>query len=708
MPQHAGSRTLQAACATEPGILSFGVGEPLPLGMTETCEGFNFAVFSRHATRITLLLFDGMDDKPVVSVAFDPVRNRTGDIWHISVNGDLKGMSYGLRVEGPWAPQEGHRFDGHVLLLDPYAIALIGSAAWDMETFNSLSAANARVCSARGLIINDRFDWQGDRRPNHPWSATIIYETHVRGLTMHPSSGAVHRGRYSGLIDKIPYLVKLGVTAVELMPIQEFRECEIGHRTGAPLRNYWGYNPVALFAPKASYASTDHVGAALNELKAVIRELHKAGLELILDVVFNHTAEGGENGPAFSFRGLDNSIYYLLKPDKQGYIDYTGCGNTLNCNHPVVRSLIVDCLRHWVIHFHVDGFRFDLASILGRDSDGTLLANPPLLEQIAEDPILRDVKLIAEAWDLGGAFQVGRFPGRRWADWNCHFRDDVRRFWRGDTGMTGAFATRLCGSADLFQREREGPLSSINFVTCHDGFTLNDLVSYARKHNDDNGEENRDGASENYSENNGIEGTTNDVEVECVRLRQIKNFLVTLFVSRGVPMMLGGDEFRRTQHGNNNAYCQDNELSWYDWGLAEANVDLIRFVSRLIAFRKAHSILSAERFYSEADIEWLGVDGGRPDWHSQDNRLGCVIGKNPNDGASRICLLFNAAVEPCRFVLPTSPTGQWHVAVDTAQAAPNDIPDHPGGPVVGDEIIVDRRSSMILTSSSPDFSPRSR
>jgi len=696
--QPAGSTASRPASVGERGRFSIGVGTPLPLGMTETCDGFTFAAFSRHASGVSLELFDGMDDEPIASIPLDPIRNRTGDIWHIALSRDVKGKSYGLRVDGPWAPEQGHRFDRRTRLLDPYAIALIGSAAWEMETPASLSNPDARVCSARGFIIDDQFDWQDDRRPNHPWSTTIIYETHVRGLTMHPSSGAVHRGRYAGLVEKIPYLQGLGVTAVELMPIQEFRECEIGHRTGTALRNYWGYNPVALFAPKASYASSESAGSALLEFKTAVRALHRARIEVILDVVFNHTAEGGENGPMFSFRGLDNSVYYLLEPDRHGYIDYTGCGNTLNCNHPVVRSLIVDCLRHWVIHFRVDGFRFALASILGRDTDGRLLANPPLLEQIAEDPILRDVKLIAEAWDLGGAFQVGRFPGRRWADWNCHFRDEVRRFWRGDPGMTGAFATRLCGSADLFQREQEGPLNSINFVTCHDGFTLNDLVSYARKHNEENGEGNRDGTAENCSENNGTEGPTDDAGIERVRRLQIKNFLVTLFVSRGVPMILGGDEFRRTQHGNNNAYCQDNEISWYDWRLAEENADLIRFVSRLIAFRKAHPILSAERFYTDAEIQWLGTDGGPPDWHGRDNRIACVIGDDASDGADRLCLLFNAALQPCRFVLPASPAGQWHVAVDTAQ--PKDIPDPASTPPVGNEIILGGRSSMILASLS--------
>jgi glycogen operon protein len=430
----------------------------------------------------------------------------------------------------------------------------------------------------------------------------------------------------------------------------------------------------------------------------MVRALHRAGIEVILDVVFNHTAEAGENGPTFSFRGLDNSIYYLLESGTGRYIDYTGCGNTLNCNHPIVRALIMDCLRYWVSSFHIDGFRFDLASILGRDSEGRLLANPPLLEQIAEDPLLRHTKLIAEAWDLGGAFQVGHFPGRRWAEWNCCFRDNVRRFWRGDPGMAGAFATRLCGSADLYQREGESPVNSINFVTCHDGFTLNDLVSYAEKHNEANGEDNRDGISQNYSENNGSEGPTEDSAIDSLRLRQIKNFFVTLLVSRGVPMLLGGDEFRRTQQGNNNAYCQDNEISWYDWQLVHDSVGLQRFVSRLIAFRKAHAVLRAESFYSDSEIVWFGVDGKAPDWHGRENRIGCMIPGDASGSTSALCLLFNAAARPCRFLLPTAPAGKWRVVIDTAQASPADIPDSGCEQTVIDEATLTERSSVILTS----------
>ena len=661
-------------------------GDPLALGMREVRGGFNFAVFSRHATRMTLLLFDEAADEPTATVSLDAERHRSGDVWHARLTGDVCGKSYALRAEGPWAPEQGHRFDSSRLLLDPYASAI--------------SDRSVTEGHARAVIADHRFNWQGTRPPRHAWRDTVIYETHVRGLTAHPSSGAAHPGQYRGVVEKIPHFLSLGVTAVELMPVQDFMDVEPGRgrRAGQSVRNYWGYNPVALFAPKAGYASSPH--GALTEFKTMVRELHRAGIEVILDVVFNHTAEGDETGTTFSFRGLDNSIYYLLTPDKRRYVDFTGCGNTLNCNHPVVRAMIVDCLRHWAVHMHVDGFRFDLASILGRDPEGNLLRDPPLLARIAEDPVLRDVKLIAEAWDLGGAFQVGSFPGQRWAEWNCHYRDDVRRFWRGDPSMTGVFATRLSGSADLYQAGGETPLNSINFITSHDGFTLSDLVSYARKHNEANGEDNRDGMAENFSENNGIEGPSQDTTVEAMRLRQVKNMLVTLFVSRGVPMMLGGDEFRRTQQGNNNAYCQDNEISWYDWRLVETHAGLVRFVSRLIALRKAHPVLRAERFYTDAEIVWFGAEGAHPEWHGRDNRLGCLIEEGGAGPTGGLCLLFNATLQPCRFVLPEAPDGPWEGVVDTAADAPNDIAEIGAEPLFRPPPVVERRarSTMVLIS----------
>ena len=665
------------------GVLAVTPGDPWPPGVHECCDGVNIAVFSRNATRMAVLLYDGNsgDGVPVQRIEMDSHRHRTGDMWHVRLSGSVWGRLFALQVDGPDARSEGHRFDESQALLDPYAPVLVDGQNWE-------DGPDHR--RPRCVIADHRFDWQDDTPPRHPWSRTVIYETHVRGLSIHPSSGVRHPGQFLGIVEKIPYFKGLGVSALELMPVQAFNPHNLDRlspSTGEALRDYWGYNPIGLFAPMAGYVEGQEPNAPLTAFKEMVREMHKAGIEIILDVVFNHSGEGSESGPTLSFRGLDNSIYYMLSSDRQHYLDYTGCGNTLNCNHPVVRSMIIDCLRHWVMHLHVDGFRFDLASVLGRGVDGSPLPNPPLLEQIAEDPILREVKLIAEAWDSAGAFQVGSFPGRRWAEWNCHFRDDVRRFWRGDPGMTGRFASRLCGSADLYEHGDQSPIKSINFVTCHDGFTLSDLVSYAVKHNEENGEDNRDGMNQNFSENNGVEGPSDDAAVEAMRVRQIKNMLATLFVSRGVPMLLGGDEFRRTQQGNNNAYCQDNETSWYNWSLAKQNAGLVHFVSNLIAFRRAHPVLAAERFYGAAEIEWFGADSTPPDWDGVRGLLGCVIHEE-NDTA--LCLLFNATRETSRFTLPLSPTNSWYVAIDTSKQAPEDAPNG------GDEVVVDSTPAILV------------
>ena len=521
------------------------------------------------------------------------------------------------------------------------------------------------------VFVNDPFEWDGDQPPRHPWSKTVIYEMHVRGFTIHPKSGVGHPGTYRGLMEKIPYLKALGVTAVELMPVQEFNEFSVIRRnpqTNQPLRNYWGYDPVAFFAPKASYSSSGGLGQQKLEFKEMVRALHKGGIEVILDVVFNHTAEGNEQGPTLSFRGIDNTIFYMLADDKRYYKDYTGTGNTINANHPVVRNHILSALRHWVVEMHVDGFRFDLAAVLGRGRSGNLLSNPPLLERIAEDPILRDVKIIAEAWDAAGAYEVGSFSERRWAEWNGRYRDDVRRFWRGDDGMLGLFASRICGSADIYTKSGKGPDGSINFITCHDGFTLNDLVSYRSKHNEANGENNHDGTDANFSENYGSEGETKNAGIETLRKRQIKNFLLTLLISRGVPMLLGGDEFRRTQHGNNNAYCQDNETSWIDWKNLEQHQEIYRFARGMIAFRSAHPVLSKEQFYTDAEIHWFGPRGGSPNWTDpKEKQLACLIHENEQ---CAVCLMFNANTDAVDFVLPPiSPGARWHLAVDTSHEA---------------------------------------
>ena len=493
---------------------------------------------------------------------------------------------------------------------------------------------------------------------------------------------------------------ELGVTAVELMPVHEFNEHQltgIDPQTGMPLRNYWGYDPVAFFAPKASYGSAGGLGQQKLEFKEMVRALHHAGIEVILDVVFNHTAEGNELGPTFCFRGIDNAIFYMLASDQRYYQDYTGTGNTINANHPVVRDHIMGALRYWVVEMHVDGFRFDLASVLGRDGSGKLLANAPLLERIAEDPILRDVKIVAEAWDAAGAYEVGSFSERRWAEWNGRYRDDIRRFWRGDDGMLGLFASRICGSADIYTNSGKGPEGSINFITCHDGFTLNDLVSYRDKHNEANGENNRDGTDANFSENYGAEGATTDAGIEAVRKTQIKNFLLTLLVSRGVPMLLGGDEFRRTQSGNNNAYCQDNETSWYDWGYLEQHSEIFRFTRGMIAFRSAHPILSKEQFYTDAEIRWFGPRGGLPDWTDPNQKqFGCLIRE---DELSALYLMFNAGTDAVDFVLPSVlPEARWHLAVDTGRAVPQDLFVAGGEPLWEDQqkYQLSPRSSAIL------------
>ena len=657
------------------------------MGTVEYGQGVNFAFFSRHATRVRLEFFDlPTDSTPARVIDLNPTRNRTGDVWHVWVEGIGPGQLYAYRVDGPYQPRDGHRFNFHKLLLDPFATAISQLPDWDFgpaRGFDPSAPERDLVCSMaddsgampKCVFTQEHFDWHDDRLLRHPWSETIIYETHVRGLTVHPSSGVENPGTYRGLLEKIPYLKDLGVTVIELMPVQEFNENRatgIDSQTGKPLKNYWGYDPVVFFAPKASYSSSGCLGQQKLEFREMVQAFHKAGIEVILDVVFNHTAEGNELGPTLCFRGMDNAIFYTLAGDKRYYKDYTGTGNTINANHPVVRDHILAALRYWMVEMHVDGFRFDLASVLGRDRTGKLLANAPLLERIAEDPILRDVKIIAEAWDAAGAYEVGSFSQRRWAEWNGRYRDDIRRFWRGDDGMLGSLASRICGSADIYTNSGKGPESSINFVTCHDGFTLNDLVSYQDKHNDANGESNHDGTNANYSSNYGAEGETDDVRIESIRKRQIKNFLLTLFISRGVPMLLGGDEFRRTQRGNNNAYCQDNETSWYDWSCLDKNREILCFARGMIAFRCAHPILSKEQFYKDAEIHWFGSHGGLPNWTDpKEKRFGCLIHE---DEPGALCLMFNAGDDAIDFGLPSVPPGaRWRLAVDTSRETPQDL-----------------------------------
>jgi glycogen operon protein len=662
-------------------------GYSVPLGAQYGRGGINFAVYSRNASRVRLELFDHPEDAaPARTIDLDSKRNRTGDVWHVWVKGIAPGQLYAYRMAGPYRPGEGHRFNFHRLLLDPFATAISRRPPWDFASARGYDPSSPELdlvpsqqdnskSMPKCVILDEPFAWKGDRRPRHPWSKIVIYETHVRGFTIQSKSGVDHPGTYRGLKEKIPYLKMLGVTAVELMPVQEFNETSVTRRnpeTNQVLRNYWGYDPVVFCAPKASYGSAGGLGQQKAEFKEMVRAFHGAGIEVILDVVFNHTAEGNETGPTLCFRGIDNAIFYTLADDKRYYKDYTGTGNTINANNPVVRGHILAALRYWTVEMHIDGFRFDLASVLDRDGTGKLLANAPLLERIAADPVLKAVRIIAEAWDAAGAYQVGSFSKRRWAEWNGRYRDDVRRFWLGDEGMLGRFASRICGSADIYAKSGKGPEASINFITCHDGFTLNDLVSYSRKHNEANGENSRDGTDANFSQNCGAEGDTTDAGIETLRRRQTKNFLLTLLISRGVPMLLGGDEFRRTQGGNNNAYCQDNETSWHDWRCLERHQDIFRFTQGMIAFRRAHPVLSREEFYTGVEIQLFGPQGGLPNWTDpKEKQLGCLI---PEDERHALCLMFNAGAEAVDFRLPAAlPGTRWHLAVDTSHEASQDL-----------------------------------
>jgi len=566
-----------------------GKGSSAPLGATVCNGGVNFSVFSRDATLIELLLFADADAlQPTRILALDPAEHRTHHYWHVFVPGVLPGQIYGYRAHGPFAPQRGLRFDREKVLLDPYGRALAMPTAYD-RCAGQRAGDNAAFAMKSVVARPNGYDWEGDQPLRRPFEQTIVYELHVRGFTQHPSSGIAvsKRGTYAGLIEKIPYLKELGITAVELLPVFQFDP------QNAPEGrvNYWGYQPISFFAPHHAYSSCADPLAVVDEFRDMVKALHRAGIEVFLDVVFNHTSEGGQDGPTASFRGLANSTYYILEQDRARYRDFTGCGNTLNANQSIVRRLIQDSLRYWVEEMHVDGFRFDLASVLARDEDGNPLPNPPVLWDIESDPQLAGTKLIAEAWDAAGLYQVGSFIGDTWQEWNGRFRDDLRRLVKGDDGVVPALAERLLGSPDIYAYEQREAEQSVNFVTCHDGFTLNDLVSYNAKHNLENGEDNRDGANDNLSWNCGVEGPSDDPEIEGLRNRQVKNLLALLLLAAGTPMLLMGDEVRRTQRGNNNAYCQDGEISWFDWNLLERHADVHRFVRLLNEFRLRRDVV---------------------------------------------------------------------------------------------------------------------
>ncbi len=687
-------------------------GLSIPLGVTELAEGINFVLLCRHGTSVQLILFPLEGSEPFAEIDLDSRKIRTGDHWHVLVEGLPKIFRYGWRVDGP---NDGiNRFDPKWVLLDPAATALSNGETWGKPATEMMGKPGHPGTGRRSLFIHRPYDWQEDVPLIIPLEDSIIYEVHVRGFTVHPSSMVAHPGTFLGLVEKIPYLKDLGITAVELLPVHEFDEndCPFTNpRTGEKNRNYWGYNTIAFSAPKAAYAATPADQNQVKEIRQMVSALNEAGIEVVLDVVFNHTGEGDQRGRTYSFRGLDNELYYMLN-EKGEYYNFTGCGNTVNCNHPVVRELILTCLRYWIAEMHVDGLRFDLASIFGRDSSGKVLAEPPIVEMIVEDGVLADTKLIAEPWDAGGLYQVGRFPyGKRWSEWNGKFRDDVRRFWRGDLGMAGTLATRICGSADLYEPSGRKPVHSVNFITCHDGFTLWDLVSYNRKHNEANGESNRDGCQNNFSWNCGLEGPTRNQHIQTLRVRQAKNLLLTLFLAQGIPMLLAGDEFLRTQQGNNNAWCQDNEISWVDWTLAEKNADFLRFTKNLIALRRRHPVLRRRGFFHgggkdgalKPDIIWHGVKPQMPDFSHTSRTLSFSLDgmQSGRESDRDFYVAFNAYRQPVPFRIPDSPSQrQWRRRIDTSLESPQDIVALDQGPVVdpGRRYLVPGHSALVLVS----------
>lgn len=635
-------------------------------GACVASNGVSFTINSHGATRCTLLLFKPQAPKPYARIPF-PDSYRIGDTYSMLVF-DIKPdeFEYAFSFDGPYEPAKGLLFNGENVLLDPYSRAVTGQRKWGEKP------EGGKDFEYRARVVKSSFDWGNIKQLEQPFEDLVIYETHVRGYTKDKSSGVSAPGTFAGLKDKIPYLKDLGINAVELMPIFEFDEMESARVVdGVQLYNYWGYNTVSFFAPNTSYAFNEEHNHEGDELKSLIKALKENGIEVILDVVFNHTAEGNEMGPCFSFKGIDNNVYYMLTPDAH-YYNFSGCGNVMNCNHPVVRNFIIDCLRHWVIEYRVDGFRFDLASILGRDQNGAPMANPPILESLAFDPVLGKMKLIAEAWDAGGLYQVGSFPSwNRWAEWNGRYRDDMRSFLKGDDGMAGNAITRITGSRDLYSPESRGHKASVNFLTCHDGFTLYDLYSYNEKHNEKNGWNNTDGDNNGHSWNCGAEGETDDPNVNGLRRRLIKNAFAALLCSRGPAMFFAGDEFCNTQFGNNNAYCQDNIISWLDWSRLEEFKEIHDFVRHMIQFRKEHPILRKMTKPSSCQFPEISVHNGTPFNASTDYKTKLIgimyAGRNEEDTEDDIVFYcMNAYWEPLVMQLPVLPNGKhWHVDTNT-------------------------------------------
>ncbi|MBO4629686.1 MAG: glycogen debranching protein GlgX [Treponema sp.] len=702
-------------------------GTPLNLGATITPNGVNFSIYSKDATAVSLCLFESdMAAKPYAVIAFDPAVNKTGDIWHIELCGEGlgNGTLYLYKVDGPYEPTRGLRFNKNKYLFDPYAKAFtIGSVfrSYNKQHRMGFSANEGGELQdlsdfPKCVVVDDSFDWEGDKPLNYPLEKTVIYETHLKGFTASGTSGVAPEiaGTYKGFTQKAEYLRDLGITAVELLPVFEFDENETANsnpKTGETLVNYWGYSTIGFFAPKTGYAADRTPGGPVREFKQMVKELHRAGIEVILDVVYNHTAEGNERGYAFEFRGLQNDVYYSLpQNDKQYYMNFSGCGNSVNCNHPVTAQFILDSLRYWVLQMHVDGFRFDLASILTRAPNGSPIPYdmPSLTASISQDPVLANTKIIAEPWDCAGLYQLGGFPGgclcgdNRWSEWNGRFRDDIRRFIRGDDDATTAAATRIAGSSDAYNHSGRAPTASINFITAHDGFTLNDLVTYNHKHNEENGEENRDGSDDNLSYNNGFEGECTNPKIQAQRIRKIKNFLIYLMVSQGVPMLLGGDEMRRTQGGNNNAYCQDNEISWFDWNLAQKNAGLVRFTKNLIAYRKAHNVFCRTKFFTDCydkdtvpEIAWYDINAKNPDWSKQKRFLAFKL-NGAVTGDSDFYIATNTDIYDLTITLPALSDGrQWYLVSDTSLDSPEDIAEP-----TTEELLREQRRYVLLSGAT--------
>lgn len=652
-------------------------GKPLPFGVSYFQSGLNFSIYTSSGTSCTLVLFNRGELEPFAEIEF-PESFRIGDVYCMVVFGlDYENLEYGFRVDGPYQPEQGHRFNRQAILMDPYSRLVSGRDVWGVQP-----DWDHQKYHYRSRVSFDDFDWEGDRPLEHNPEDLVIYETHVRGFTQSSTASVSHPGTYAGLAEKIPYLKSLGVNAIELMPVFEFDEFEnsrLHPETGERLYNYWGYSTLGFFAPKAAFAATGAFGMQVDELKQLVKQLHDAGMEVILDVVFNHTAEGNEHGPTLCFKGLDNRVYYMLTPEGY-YFNFSGTGNTLNCNNPIVRSLVLDCLRYWAAEYHIDGFRFDLATILGRDPWGAPLPNPPLLETLAFDPILSSCKLIAEAWDAGGLYQVGSFPAfGRWGEWNGRYRDCARRFLKGDEGQVGEMAQRVQGSPDLYKHSGRSPATSVNFFTCHDGFTLADLVSFNEKHNDANGEYNRDGGDDNHSWNCGSEGWTEDPGILGLRKRQMMNAFAILLTSRGVPMFVMGDEFGRSQSGNNNAYCLDSPLNWVNWDLLESNRWLQKFVAALIDFRHRHPALRQNKFEGSPSCIGLpsasfhGPTPWSPDWSSSSRQLAwmfsCDLPESPGM-ADTVYVIANMAHYATWFDLPALPDNRaWQLAFNTGDAS---------------------------------------